>query len=276
MLSLPIPSKDSMRYSDLKATNGSNYSDLMKQLSSRIIYNKERLIINNETKCHLDPDLNPTIINRLPGWRHCFGSAGPEQSHLKNQEVCEGDLFLFFGWFRKTICENDHLIFDHSEGNLHVIYGYFQIDEILEINERTVIPPWLAYHPHVADRSLRANPNTIYIARKNLSLDESLPGGGLFNFREDLVLTKPGLSRSRWKLPSCFEKVPITYHKMESRKKEGYFQSAMRGQEFVIKNNEEIEEWTKTLISGMYINAMLTYRHCCKRDLRTDRKLRWA
>jgi hypothetical protein len=43
----------------------------------------------------------------------------------------------------------------------------------------------------------------------------------------------------------------VRYHKMDSWKKEGYFQSAMRGQEFVIKNNEEIEEWTKTLISGM-------------------------
>jgi hypothetical protein len=88
---------------------------------------------------------------------------------------------------------------------------------------------------------------TIYIARDNLTWNELLPGAGRFMFNDKLVLTKRGLSRSKWDLPECFKEAEISYHSKSSWK-EGYFQSAAIGQEFVIKDNDGVEEWVKSLI----------------------------
>lgn len=62
-----------------------------------------------------------------------------------------------------------------------------------------------------------------------------------------------GLSRSKWDLPDCFRKAEISYHGNDSWK-EGYFQSAAIGQEFVVKNNDGIEEWAKSIIKGAQID----------------------
>lgn len=55
---------------------------------------------------HLDPDLRRDALPTRPnGWRPAFGQSGAAAGHLFNQEVGIGDLFMFFGWFRKTIAE---------------------------------------------------------------------------------------------------------------------------------------------------------------------------
>ena len=46
--------------------------------------------------CHNDPDL-------IMG---AFGQVSSAQSHLDNQNVGSGDLFLFFGWFREAEFED--------------------------------------------------------------------------------------------------------------------------------------------------------------------------
>ena len=92
-----------------------------------------------------------------------------------------------------------------------------------------------------------------YIARDNLSWNESLPGAGRFMFNDKLVLTKKGLSRSKWDLPDCFREADISYHN-ENSWKDGYFQSAAIGQEFVVKDNDRVEEWAKSLIEGSRID----------------------
>jgi hypothetical protein len=84
-------------------------------------------------------------------------------------------------------------------------------------------------------------------------LSESLPGAGRFIFNDQLVLTKKGLSRSKWVLPDFFEDAEISYHHEESWK-DGYFQSAAIGQEFVIKDDAKVEEWAKNLIDGSQID----------------------
>jgi hypothetical protein len=79
-------------------------------------------------------------------------------------------------------------------------------------------------------------------------------------FNDNLVLTKKGLSRSKWDLPDCFSKAKISYHNDRSWKG-GYFQSAAIGQEFVIKDNEMVEGWVKNTIYesqidyGIYSNT---------------------
>ena len=51
---------------------------------------------------HLDPDLDQGTVQRQKGWRPIFGQAGSSQTHLANSGVGAGDVFLFFGLFRKA------------------------------------------------------------------------------------------------------------------------------------------------------------------------------
>jgi hypothetical protein len=111
----------------------------------------------------------------------------------------------------------------------------------------------MEYHPHTKGWRLNNKTNTIYIARDNLSWNRFLPGAGRFLFDANLVLTKKGLSRSKWYLPDCLRDVEISYHNKNSWRN-GYFQSAAIGQEFVIKDNEKIEEWAKSVIEDSQIN----------------------
>jgi hypothetical protein len=256
IVSLPIPFYDAIRYSDLKL-DGSTYYNLMADLRSTIKCEGRRLDLNEETRCHLDPDIHKNSINRESGWRPCFGQDGAAQSHLENQGVGEDDLFLFFGWFRKTRWHNGKLEFDPHEKGKHAIWGYLQIGEIMKVNNKFDIPKWLAYHPHVAEERRNVEPdktkNTIYLARYNLCWNSSLPGAGRFMFNDKLVLTKEGFSRSKWNLPDCFKEAEISYHDEDSWK-EGYFQSAAIGQEFVIKDKDQVEEWAKNLIEVSQID----------------------
>lgn len=57
MISLPIPSEDSVRYSDLEVSEGLIYYELMEQLNRKIKMNDSRHEIDKETSCHLDPDM---------------------------------------------------------------------------------------------------------------------------------------------------------------------------------------------------------------------------
>jgi len=111
----------------------------------------------------------------------------------------------------------------------------------------------MAYHPHANEKRRKNKTNTLYIARPKLSWNGSLPSAGRFMFNDNLVLTKEGLSRSKWDLPDCFRDAEVSYHKEDSWK-DGYFQSAAIGQEFVVKDNDKVEEWAKSLINGSRID----------------------
>lgn len=58
-----------------------------------------------------------------------------------------------------------------------------------------------------------------------------------------------------WNLPNIFKEVSITYHN-ENSWKDGYFKSACRGQEFVIEENKNIEEWAIDLIEKHTLNKI--------------------
>jgi len=105
----------------------------------------------------------------------------------------------------------------------------------------------MEYHPHTNGWRRSNKTNTIYIARDNLSWNETIPGSGVFKFNDKLILTKKGLSRSKWDLPDLFKEAEISYHSKDSWK-DGYFQSAAIGQEFVVRDNEIVENWVETLL----------------------------
>ncbi|ODS35342.1 hypothetical protein BEH94_04025 [Candidatus Altiarchaeales archaeon WOR_SM1_SCG] len=254
MISLPIPcERDFTKYSDLKIDDETYYY-LMKQLKSKIRYQKKLRELTKNTKCHLDPDICKEVIERCENWKPCFGQINGAQTHLRNEGVKEDDLFLFFGWFKRTKFENGSLKFDEHEPDLHIIFGYLQIGEKKQVNNGTKIPDWMQNHPHAREEyrkisNRKSNNNKIYVARDNLTWDESKSGAGVFKFNEKLILTKTGFSRSRWELPEFFKKAIISYHSEESWKKE-YFQSAPIGQEFIIKDNGEVENWAKEIINN--------------------------
>src|SRR5690606_16260480 len=111
---------------------------------------------------------------------------------------------------------------------------------------------WMSYHPHANNARKSNETNTIYVARDHLSWSESLPGAGRFIFSDRLVLTKRGYSKSKWALPDCFKEAKISYHKKPW--KDGYFKSAGRGQEFVIMDNNGVEEWARNKIEESQID----------------------
>ena len=131
LIFLPIPSYDSIKYSDLKLDKNKTYCSLMKELKPKIKYDGLWQELTQDTKCHLDPDIYTDALQRKKYWKPCFGQMNQAQSHLINKGVREDDLFLYFGWFKKTVYKNDKLQFDSSAPDLHIIFGYLQIGEII-------------------------------------------------------------------------------------------------------------------------------------------------
>jgi hypothetical protein len=251
LLSLPIPdSTDNIAYSSLVLENGKTYYDLMNELKPGYLKeNSIKINFNINSTCHLDPDLDYSVTQRKQGWKPAFGQVNQSQTHLENQSVGVGDIFLFFGWFRKTKEVNGKLVFDPTdiEGS-HVIFAYLQVGEIVKANLTSRIPGWLEEHPHAKNNHRRTKKNnSIYIASSTVSWNNNLNGANYFKFDDSLVLTKKGLSRSKWNLPSFFQNASISYHKKESWK-DGYFKSVDKGQEFVIQDNSYIEKWVMDLI----------------------------
>lgn len=243
---LPIPnSYDTIRYSDIYSPyDGLTLYDTMYSLNSTI---KDRnwVSLTKEQTCHLDPDLEFSSLPRCEEWVGCFGQGAAAQTVLKKQHVGPGDIFLFFGWFNHCYPGNNGLKFSKGDGS-HVIFGYLQVEKVIYTAEGE-IPQWLKYHPHAHERHINKRNNCIYVARKYCSWNNELKGYGLFNYSDALCLTKNGCSRSKWNLPEIFRNVSITYHSADNWK-DGYFQSAHRGQEFVIEENSEIEKWAIGLI----------------------------
>lgn len=242
LLSLPIQPEndnDNHKYSDL-CYNKKSYLDIIKEL-------KPTTKLNKNSTCHLDPDIRQNAIERGKGWAPLFGQANKAQSHLVKHGVTKGDLFLFFGWFKKTEIRDTKYGFikdpqNWTEKDMHIIFGYLQVGEIF--NDMKGLPQCFNYHPHA---QIKSSINCLYKASKYLSFLPSYRGAGCLKYHQDLILTKPGCTRSKWNLPAFFKNVNITYHDSDSFKKD-YFQSTARGQEFVIEANEEIISWAKKII----------------------------
>lgn len=241
LLSLPIPDDDgNVSYASLQ-WNGMSYYEIIHSL-------KANTKLKTNSMCHLDPDLRKEVKVRMPGWKPAFGQAGAALSHLRKQHVSVGDLFLFFGWFRETEEKNGKLVYKKNAPDQHIVYGFMQIGNIIE--KKDDAPEWLKEHPHIADKKIRNdNLNAVFLPSNTLSFLSEHEGYGLLNYRSDRVLTKTGMSRGCWNLPSFFKKVEISYHPHPW--KNGYFQSACRGQEFVMEaspDTPEILDWAKQLL----------------------------
>lgn len=234
LLSFPIPfAEESLLYEEL-FYDGHCYKEIITELNPRFKYNQ----------CHLDPDIYRNVVKvREERWIACFGQSHAAQTHLENNGVDVGDVFLFFGWYKQTEYFNNKLRFVKGAPNLHVIFGYLEVGKKNISKEELDELKW---HPHSVGPSSKYKPNAIYSASKFL-FNTSLPGYGTFKISKELVITKDGLSRAKWILPDVIKCKLITYHSDQSQK-EHYFQSAMIGQEFVIQSDQNIDNWIRDIV----------------------------
>jgi len=235
MLPLPIPARESpIRYREI----GLHGHDL-----GRVVEDLTRGRVRASWGAHLDPDLLRSAIPRARGWRPVFGQVGAAQRVLENAGVGAGDLFLFFGWFRRAEVVDGRYRFARRAEHLHVLWGWLEVGRVVDLG-RAAPPAWARDHPHC---HLDARRNVLWIGR----------GGGVFRrYREDLRLTAPGETRSVWRLPGWFRPGSLGMHGDRSRwsRRGGHaiLRTAARGQEFVLDaaDRSEAVGWARRLISS--------------------------
>lgn len=203
--------------------------------------------ITGDMPAHLDPDLNSASVPRLPGWKAIFGQVGAAERHLQHQDVKKGDVFLFYGWFRRV--EQCSGIYRYMPGapDLHVIFGWLQIEQRVPAAQWSSLPAWAANHAHCR----RAHPlalESLYISSDRLTLPGvtlNLPGASIFpHYHPSLCLTSQQSDNSRryWRLPRWMAptggRSALTYHPnpliWETKEDHVLLKSAGRGQEFVL------------------------------------------
>lgn len=269
LLSLPIPQSDGpLQYSALQANNQS-LSSLIKHLGGK----------QWRSGCHLDPDIDASLLADTANWLPAFGQSGAAQRHLEQEGVGQGDLFLFFGWFRQTKKVKGKLQFVKGAPDIHLLYGWLQVGEILrprmdvgagEDEPFAATPeqilsryPQLAQHPHLK----KDYPfNCLYLPTETLRLNgepTDVAGYGMFpGYRPELQLTTAGENRTHWTLPqvffpSDFDRA-LSYHRQPWRWQDAdsslnpgkvHLQAAARGQEFVLELDvqPEVTGWIRSL-----------------------------
>lgn len=135
--------------------------------------------------------------------RSCSGASNsPKRSH----GVGPGDLFLFFGLFRRVEPHDGAWRWAPDSRPFHALWGWLQVAAMVPVDEaRSGDYAWAAYHPHFRRQS--APNNVLYLAAPRLALpglEETLPGAGVFpGFSPQRQLTAPGAERvSQWRLPA--------------------------------------------------------------------------
>jgi hypothetical protein len=237
----PLPSPDRrsrVRYADARVA-GEPLGGLVAALA--------RGRVSPEAGAHLDPDLDRGAFPRPRGWRPVFGQEGAAQAHLAARGVGPGDVFLFFGWFRKTERTAAGLRFCRGTADLHVIFGWLRVAQVIPLGKRGAgAPAFARQHPHLCGK--RGPGNTLYVGR---------PGeGGLFpRFHPRLRLTAPGVLRRRslWRLPAwahpAGRRSALSHHDDPARWQRTWdgvrLASAPRGQEFVLDLDDypEAQAW---------------------------------
>jgi hypothetical protein len=171
-ISLPIPTSmpTATRYRDLAAP----IPEIVRDLTGG------RLTCDQP--CHLDPDIDRSALRmtRPQGWRGALGQASAALSHLRNTGVRPGDVFLFWGLFRA--CERAPLGWRYTGPRRHVIFGWLQVDEIIDLgpdgSHVLIQYPWLEQHPHV--RSGWTGRNAIFLAKDVFTIGD---GSGFWGLR---------------------------------------------------------------------------------------------
>ena len=241
LLSLPIPSEDKDSYKDLQY-KGTTYSQILNQLQPNKSY----------SHCHVDPDIRTNCrVSPIAKWKPAFGQINAAQGVLNNAGVEEGDIFLFFGKFRRVefssngynyVSKRNGTFYDHSD--LHVIFGYMQIGKILTKKEEILKYTW---HPHSSDSRINEPTNTIYLPTNKLSILPELNGYGTLSYRKDRVLTMENKATATWNKLPFLTPEHIYGNRKNSAKGEGLYYRGI-WQELVINQSDDLIEWVKSIL----------------------------
>ena len=164
---MPIPSYDQEAFEDLQHGEV-DIGSLVTAITNGRMSGKNLI--------HLDPDLNFDAYRyrkdraNWQQWRGMLGQAGTAQSHLNRQDVGSGDVFLFFGLYRRVAETAQGWRFVRGSPDLHVLWGWLQVDQKYRVADiRSNELPWARHHPHLSS-NYRDKNNTVYTASKNLDL----------------------------------------------------------------------------------------------------------
>ncbi len=196
-ISIPIPTRH--------RPSGTTYDDLG---LGEVMAQATRGRLNGASCCHHDP--------MFEAGRCAFGQTGAAQSHLSNNGVGVGDVFLFFGLFGNL---------DRSDRH-HRIFGYLEVEEVIAPGSspdgERLLQGFTRRHPHTIG-DWHPN-NTIYVGK---GLTAVAAGLGL------RLSSADGLA-SRWNVPPWLRRAGLTYHaKPERWGRDNTLRTAARGQEFV-------------------------------------------
>ena len=181
--------------------------------------------------CHHDPMFREE--------KCAFGQTGASQSHLANNRVGVGDVFLFFGLFSNLDGRDRH----------HRIFGYLQVEEVVLLGASPKLEDqprgFKNQHPHTIGQ-WNSN-NTIYlgIGRTATSNDPALR------------LSVDGTKVSYWRVPPWLKQTGLTYHgKGERWGDDNTLKVVGRGQEFVtdITGNLEANAWLELILKKIIDN----------------------
>lgn len=240
LVSIPIPTsrRSTTKYSDIGLGN--------------IVHDLTRGRIGASHLCHNDPDLRVGAL----------GQVGIAQSHLGRNAVGSGDLFLFWGLFRRATHTPSGYGYVADTPREHWIFGWLQVREVVHLGPDGSWAadkyPGLHTHPHC--RPGWADNNTLYVAADELRIGGkslNLPGKGVFPRPSDaLRLSATDGPTSLWRVPTWLNPrhggVGMTYHSAVERWGEGRLQTVARGQEFVasVVGRPDAVAWLEALFEG--------------------------
>ena len=261
MFSLPIPERPAMVHA---GTRTYGQVRMGRSTAGQLVVDLTGGRLGPADFAHLDPDLDARGVARRPrGWQAAFGQTGAAETHLRNQGVGLGDVFLFFGWFREVAQGTDgRWRYRAGAPDRHVFFGWLQVAERLPVVPLGGLPRWLAGHPHYKTTPY-GRADSVYVSAERLRLPGvagEWPGGGTFGkYRPALCLTAEGHTRSQWRLPGWFEPVegrlPLSYHRNPRVWTAGdgnvLLDTAKQGQEFVLdtRHYPEAAGWLARLFT---------------------------
>ncbi len=162
-----------------------------------------------------------------------FGQCGAAQTHLENQGVGMGDVFLFFGLYREEATGEPH----------HRIFGFMEIAEtvcLTDCAESRKAELAALDHPHAL--GMHARNDVIYVGPGQMA-DRASP---------ELRLTVPKGPPSLWSRPQWLKYGGLSYHGRADRwTSAGRLRSVARGQEFVadIGRRQLPRDWLADIVA---------------------------
>jgi hypothetical protein len=249
------PRKDNIEYRNLqfvsKNSDGTGYEEISLDtiLKDLGYYNQKKY----SEYCHLDPDLvEGRRKDKVEGWTAAFGQINQSAKYLQNQQIGEGDLFLFFGNFHHVEMKDGKFCYVRSSENnkddfygstFQAIWGYMQVGKVLTDPKDIMKYKW---HPHACrlrnDGSGGDKNNTLYLPTQTLSFRPDLPGYGVFDYDEKRVLTKKGCTKAVWDYTDA---LVVENRKNRAKEKGGIYYPGI-WQELILES-KNAQEWAKNL-----------------------------